>query len=229
MWCSTVGCIVALTLSLLAAPLATEAQQVGQMPRLGILFPAELPSPQEPSLAAFRQALHHLGYVEGQTVAIEPRYALGRVERFPELVAELLRLQVDILIVGSGNAAVAAQQATQAIPIVFVGAGDPVRSGLVASLARPGGNITGIFFAFSEGFGEKWVELLKEVFPEVSQVAFLHHASTQLGTGSAPDIQRAAQALGLTLQPFSVSEPGRARRRLRRDDQAACGGAHRGQ
>ena len=99
----------------------------------------------------------------------------------------------------------------------------------MASLARPGGNITGIFFAFSEGFGGKWVELLKEVVPAVSPVAFLHHAHTQLGTGSAPDIQRAAQALGLTLQPFSVSEPGELRRRLRRDDQAACGGAHRGQ
>jgi putative tryptophan/tyrosine transport system substrate-binding protein len=208
MWCSTVGCIITLTLSLLAAPLAAEAQQAGKVPRLGVLVPAEPPSPEEPHLAAFRQALRHLGYVEGQTIAIEYRYALGRQERFPDLVAELVGLQVDILVVGSSPAAVAAKQATQAIPIVFLGGGDPVRSGLVASLARPGGNMTGLFFAFIEGFGGKWVELLKEAVPEVSQVALLRHAGYLLGTGALKDIQSAAQALGLTLQPFSVSESG---------------------
>jgi putative tryptophan/tyrosine transport system substrate-binding protein len=208
MWCSIVGCLVAFTLGMLAAPCAAEAQQAGKMPRLGVLFPAESPSPEEPHLAAFRQALYHLGYVEGQTVALEYRYGLGRTEHFPDLVAELVRLKVDLLVVGSNSGAVAAKQATQATPIVLVGAPDPVGSGLVASLARPGGNITGSSFAYSEGFGGKWVELLKEVVPAVSHVAFLHHARTQLGTGPAKDIQVAAQALGLTLQPFSVSEPG---------------------
>ena len=208
MWCSTVGCIVALTLSMPASPLAAEAQQAGKVPRLGVLVPAEPPSPEEPNLAAFRQALRDLGYVEGQTVALEYRYGLGKTEHFPELVAELVRLQVDILVVGSGAGALAAKQATEAIPIVFVGAGDPVKSGLVASFARPGGNITGIFFAFSEGFGGKWVEILKEVVPEVSHIAFPHHVRTQLGTEYVQDIQSAAQALGLMLQPFSVSEPG---------------------
>jgi putative tryptophan/tyrosine transport system substrate-binding protein len=208
MWCRTVGCIVTLTLSLLAAPLAAEAQQARKVPRLGVLVPAEPPSPEEPHLAAFRQALSHLGYVEGQTVAIEYRYALGRQERFPDLVAELVELPVDILVVGSSPAAVAAKQATQAIPIVFLGGGDPVRSGLVASLARPGGNLTGLFFAFIEGFGGKWVELLKEAVPEVSQVALLRHAGYLLGTGALKDIQSAAQALGLTLQPFTVSKSG---------------------
>jgi putative tryptophan/tyrosine transport system substrate-binding protein len=114
---------------------------------------------------------------------------------------------VDILVVGSGLAAVVAKQATQAIPIVFVGAPDPVGSGLVASLAWPGGNMTGLSFAFNEGFSGKWVEFLKEVVPTVTHVAYLHHASTQPGTGAGQDIQVAAQALGLTLQPFSVSEP----------------------
>jgi len=208
MWCSTVGCIVTLILSMLAAPLAAKAQQAGKVPRLGVLFPAELPSPEEPNLAAFRQALRHLGYVEGQTVAIEYRYALGRRERFPDLVAELVGLKVDILVVGSGSAAVAAKHTTQAIPIVFLGGGDPVGSGLVASLARPGGNMTGLSFASSEGFGGKWVEFLKEAVPEVSHVALLHHSGNLLGTGALKDIQSAAQALGLTLQPFAVSEPG---------------------
>jgi putative ABC transport system substrate-binding protein len=96
-WCSIVGVITTLTLSILAAPLATEAQQAGKVPRLGVVFPAELPSSEEPNLAAFRQVLRRLGYVEGQTVAIEPRYALGKGERFPGLIAELIQLQVDIL------------------------------------------------------------------------------------------------------------------------------------
>ena len=206
MWCSIVGVIVPLVLSILAAPLAADAQQTGKVPRLGVLFPAESPSPEEPNLAAFREALRHLGYVEGQTVAFEYRYALGRGERIPDLVAELVQLKVDILIVGSTRGAVTAKQATQAIPIVFVGTPDPVGSGLVTSLARPGGNITGLSFAFSEGFGGKWVEFLKEAVPEVSQVAFLQHPAS-LGEWLVHDIQSAAQALGLTFQPFWVSEP----------------------
>jgi putative ABC transport system substrate-binding protein len=206
MWGSIIGIIVTLTLSILAAPLAADAQQAGKVPRLGVVFPAELPSPEEPNLAAFRQALRHLGYVEGQTVALESRYALGRGEHFPELIAELVQLQVDILVVGSVRAAVAAKQATQAIPIVFLGAPDPVETGLVASLARPGGNITGLSFAFSEGFGGKWVEFLKEAVPEASHVAFLQHPASS-GVWLVQDIQSAAQALGLTFQAFWVSEP----------------------
>jgi putative tryptophan/tyrosine transport system substrate-binding protein len=205
MWCNIAGVIVTLTLSIFAAPLAADAQPAGKVPRLGILFPSD-PSFDEPNLAAFRQALRHLGYVEGQTVAIESRYALGRGERFPELIAELVRLPVDILVVGSGPAAVVAKQATQTIPIVCSGAPDPVGSGLVASLARPGSNITGLSFAFSEGFGGKWVEFLKAAVPEVSRVAVLEHAD-HLGLGHMHDIQHAAEALGLTHQSFPVREP----------------------
>src|SRR5262245_6029487 len=107
MWCTLAGVIVTFTLSILAAPLDADVQQAGKVPRLGVVFPAELPSPEESHLAAFRQALRHLGYVEGQTVAIASRYALGRAERFPELIAELLRLPVDLLVTGSQPAAVA--------------------------------------------------------------------------------------------------------------------------
>jgi len=120
-----IGLMLILTFVLLAAPLAAKAQPVGKVPRLGVLFPAESPLPEEPHCAAFREALRHLGYVEGQTVALEYRYALGKMERVPALVADLVQLKVDILIVGSLFGAVAAQQATPAIPIVFVGI--PVR------------------------------------------------------------------------------------------------------
>ena len=135
--------IVTLAMAILCVPLVADAQQPPNVPRIGVLFPAEAPAPAEPNIAAFRQALQNLGYLDGQTVAMEYRYALGRVEHFPELVAELVRLQVDILVVGSGLGAVAAKNATKTIPIVFIGGSDPVGSGLVASLARPGGNLTG--------------------------------------------------------------------------------------
>ena len=216
-----------LTLALCVAP-SVAAQPAGKVPRLGVLFPAELPSPEEPNLAAFRQALRHLGYVEGQTVALEVRYALGRGERFPELIAELIQLPVDILVVGSTRAAVVAKQATQAMPIVFLGAADPVETGLVASLAQPGGNITGLSFAFSEGFGGKWVEFLKEAVPEASQVAFLQHPASS-GAWLVHDIQRAAQALGVTFQPFWVSEPEEIDGAFAVMTRAACRRAHRGQ
>jgi putative ABC transport system substrate-binding protein len=198
---------VMLTLAILWAPLTAQTPPAGKVPRLGLVFPAESPSPEEPNLAAFREALRHLGYVEGRTVALEYRYALERGERFPDLVTELIRLKVDILIVGATRGAVTAQQATRTIPIIFVGTPDPVGSGLVASLARPGGNMTGLSFAFNEGFGGKWVELLKEAVPAVAHVAYLQHASTQLGIREEHDIAVAAQALGLTLQPVAVSEP----------------------
>jgi putative ABC transport system substrate-binding protein len=136
-----VGIIVSLVLGILMTPLA-DAQRSANIPRIGVLLPAEPPSPEDPNLAAFRHALEHLGYVDGQTVAMEYRYALGKVERIPELVAKLVRLQVDILVVGSAAAAGAAKDATQVVPIFFAGGSDPVGSGLVASLAQPGGNLT---------------------------------------------------------------------------------------
>jgi putative ABC transport system substrate-binding protein len=171
------------------------------------LFPAEPPSAEEPNLAAFRQALRDLGYVEGQTIAVEYRYAHGAVERFPALIAELLRLQVHILVVGSGPATAAAKQATQTLPIVFVGVGDPVGAGLVASLARPGGNLTGLSFAISEGFTGKWVELLKEAVPQASRVAVLLEPTALLTATRWQEMQHAAQALGLQLQRLEVLDP----------------------
>jgi len=139
--------ISGITFGLLAAPLAAGAQRAGKVPVLGVLVPAEPDSPTEPHLSAFRQALHDLGYVDGQTVAVEYRYAHGKADLYPDLVAQLVRLKVDRMVEGSGTPTLAAKRATHSIPIVGVGmSGDPVGIGLVASLARPGGNVTGLSF-----------------------------------------------------------------------------------
>jgi putative ABC transport system substrate-binding protein len=203
---SIAATLATLALGLFLAPLVAIAQQAGRVPHIGVLAPGEAPSPAEPNIAAFRQALQNLGYVDGQTVAMEYRYALGRVERIPDLVAELVRLKLDILVVGSGAAARAAKHTTQTIPVVFVGGSDPVGSGLVAGLAWPGGNLTGLSFAFSEGFGGKWVELLAEAVPKVSRVAVLRHAASPLHPTYNKDLPAAAQALGLTLQSIQVND-----------------------
>ena len=198
--------VAALALVLFAPALAAEAQPARKVPRLAVLFPAEQAA-GDPNLAAFREALRDVGYIEGQTIAIEYRFGHGSTERFRDLVDELVRLNADVLVVGSGPAARAAKHATQTIPVVFVGAGDPVGAGLVASLARPGGNLTGLSFAFEEGFAEKWIELLKELVPNLSRVALLNHPGALMAGAFLRDTQKAAQALGLTLQALPVEQP----------------------
>ena len=138
MWYSAVGFVVTLTLSLLVAPLTAEAQQATKVHRIGRLGPGSpLPGP-DPSLENFRQGLRDLGYVEGQDLVIEQRYAEGSEERLHDLAAELVRLKVDVIVAGGSPAIRAAQHATRTIPIVMASAGDPIAQGLVASLARPG-------------------------------------------------------------------------------------------
>ncbi len=141
MWSSTAGCIVMLTLSLLTAPLTARAQSPAKMPRIGCL---SLGSGPGQVLEAFQQGLRDLGWIEGQTIAIEYRWAAGHVDRLPALAAELVRLRVDLIVAAASPAIQAAKDATTSIPIVMLGAADPVASRFVASLARPGGNITGI-------------------------------------------------------------------------------------
>ena len=143
MWCSAIGCTVTLTLSLLAAPLAVHAQPAGKLP--GLACSQLVPPPGEPqrAAAAFRQALRDLGYVEGQTMALEIRWAENQPERYPSLAAELVRLPVDIIVAGDAAAALAAKHATSTIPVVMAVSFDPVRDGLVASLAQPGGTPRG--------------------------------------------------------------------------------------
>ena len=145
MWCSAIGCIMTLTLSLLMTPIPAAAQAVGKVPRLGVLAPGSPPGEPGRGLDRLRQGLHDLGYVEGQTIALEVRWD----EQHPEggldvAIADLVQRPVDILVTGTTAAALAAQQATSTIPIVIASSADPLGAGLVASLGRPGGNITGL-------------------------------------------------------------------------------------
>ena len=152
----------------LAAPLGLEAQPITRVRVIGVVSAT---SPEIAWVDVFRQGLRGLGYVEGRDIRIEQRFAAGRPERFPDLIAEMVHLKVDILVVASAPGALAAKRATTSIPIVFLGVGDPVAQGVVPSFARPGGNITGLSLAFGERFAGKWVELLREAVPGVSHVA----------------------------------------------------------
>ncbi len=176
-----------------------------KVPRIGYLSPND-PISDSSRSEPIRLALRQLGYIEGQNIAFEYRYAEGKVDRFPELAAELVRLKVNVIVVGGGTRMVrAAKNATKTIPIVMVGAGvDPVEAGFVESLARPGGNVTGLT-TLSRELGGKRLELLKEAVPKVARVAVLYDATSP---GIALDmkevLQVAARALGLTLQPWEV-------------------------
>jgi ABC-type uncharacterized transport system substrate-binding protein len=197
--------LVILALSLTLAPLAVEAQQPGTgVPQVGILFPNPL-SATSHLLEAFRQGLRELGYVEGQNIALEFRSAEGREERLPDLAAELVRLKVAVILTGTGPGIRAAKRATQTIPVVMGNGGDPVAGGFVVSLARPGGNITGLTNMYAELIGKR-LELLKEVVPKTSRVAVL------LNADNAPavlfrDQEVAARTLGIRFQILEVRGP----------------------
>ena len=203
MWHSAVGGIVTLILSLLVAPLAAHAQQPSKVPRVGVLGES---SPTDPFLAAFRQGLRELGYTEGQSIVIEYRYVHGVLARVPDLAAELIRLKVDVLVVGGTLAARSAKAQTATVPIVFTLTSDPVGSGLVASLARPGGNATGLSNLNAE-LGGKQLELLKEAVPQVSRVAFLYNPVNPATAPALAGARAAARALGVELQVFEVRKP----------------------
>src|SRR5262245_3187993 len=181
------------------------AQQAKKVPRIGYLSPSDAATESTRS-EPIRRALRALGYIEGQNIAIEYRYAEGKVDQFPELLAELVRLKVDIIVASGGTRLVlAARNATKTIPIVMAGAGvDPVEVGFVESLARPGGNVTGIT-ALSRELGGKRLELLKEAVPKVARVAVLYDVASP---GIVLDVKEvlpvAARALGLTIQPWEV-------------------------
>ncbi len=190
---------------LLAAPLAAQAQQAGAMPRVGFLE-AGSRSVNQHFADAFRQGLRELGYTEGQNIRIEERWADGRPERFPDLVVELLKLKVDGIVAASNPGAMAAKKATTTVPIVFVGVSDPVGAGLIESLPRPGGNVTGLSLAFEEGFAGKWVELLKEAVPRASRMAVLFDQASVSRERSLRDMETAATALGVRLHEIVVRE-----------------------
>jgi putative ABC transport system substrate-binding protein len=177
-----------------------QAQQPARIPRIGILI-ASPASTFSARVEALRQRLRELGYVEGKNIVIEYRYAEGKLERLPDLAAELVRLKVDVIVTG-GPAILAAQKAGPTIPIVFTFAGDPVGSGLVSSLARPGGNITGLSLMSADLNGKR-LELLKEAFPKVARVAFLWDLSAR-GNLALTEMETAARALGVKLQSLEV-------------------------
>jgi ABC-type uncharacterized transport system substrate-binding protein len=191
------GSVVSLT----ASPVATGAQPANRIPRIGVL--AERPPP-DPMLAAFLDGLRDLGYVDGRNVIIERRYGTGAVDKYPEMIAELIRLDVDVLVVGGAVAARSAKAASATMPIVFTSVGDPVATGLVASLSRPNGNATGLSNIVAE-LSAKQLELLKLASPKISRVAILHNP-----LNSAPSLvaaRAAARALGLQLQLVEVRRP----------------------
>jgi len=205
MWYRTLGGIVTLTLGLLLAPLAAAAPPPARMARIGWLG-VGVPAAQvsRPSLPHFLEGLRELGYVEGHNLTMEYRWAEGKPERLPDLGAELVRLPVDVIVTPSTLATRAAQQTTTTIPVVML-AGDPVRAGLVASLAHPGGNITGVSPMGSAG--GKWLELLREAVPTASRVTILWNPADQSNAVMWREIQAGAHVVGVTLHALEVRSP----------------------
>jgi putative tryptophan/tyrosine transport system substrate-binding protein len=190
----------ALCAMLFALGIPAQAQQGTKIPRIGFLV-ASSPSFYSSRIEAFQRGLHELGYVEGKNIAIEYRFADGKADRLRELADELVRLKVDI-IVAAGSAA-AAKDATKTIPIVFAAASDPVASRIVASLAQPGGNVTGLTILAPELTGKR-LELLKEAFPRITRVAFLRNPSGINSPIVWKEAQAASESLGLQLQSLEV-------------------------
>ncbi len=187
--------------AVLAAPLATVAQPAGKVARIG-----RLEQSSSGTDAAFRQGLRELGYVEGQNIVIEYRYAEGKAERLPELAAELVGLKVDVIVSGGTLAPLAAKQATNTIPIVLAAAADPVGTGLVANLAKPGGNVTGLS-NLSKDLTAKRLQILKEIVPGLRRVAVLWNAANIVAALHIPETEAAARTLGLQVQSLEVHGP----------------------
>jgi putative ABC transport system substrate-binding protein len=208
--------IGSLTGSLLAAPLAADAQQAGKVYRIGYLLAGRPPAqrtlqpglPGAPHLIeAFLRELRARGWIEGQNIVIDFRFAEGRLDRLPDLAAELVRLKVDIIVTVTTYAAVAAKTATATIPIVMIDASDPVGLGLIASLARPGGNVTGLSISVGPEIFGKRLELLKEIVPKVSRVAILRNPDNPASAPPLREAEAAARALRVRLQTLEARSP----------------------
>jgi len=200
-----IGLAVVLAISVLAT-VSVQAQESIPGPRVAFLG-AESASTNKHFLDAFRQGLRDQGYVDGQNIILEARWAEGRSERFPELIGELIRLKPRVILTVSLPAARAAKSATTTVPIVFIG-GDPVGSGLIPSLARPGGNLTGLSISLGEEFSGKWLELLKEAVPTISRVAVLWNPGNPANLAYFTVLRGAAQKLAVKLQSMEIRDPG---------------------
>jgi len=213
---------LALCAVLLALSFPAEAQQPKKVSRIGFIG-ASSSSTAGHFLEAFRQGLRDLGYVEGENIAIEGRWAEGSAERFPHLIAELIRLKVDVLVVSAAAGALAAKNAGITTPVVFAAVTDPLGHGIIDSLARPGGNITGVALAVGEGFSGKWVELLKETIPKVARVAVLRNPTHPLGEVFLREMQAAGRALGVRLDFFEARDPSQLGSTLSRMEKERAG------
>jgi len=201
-----IGLAVVIGLAILAKPLGAGSQPAGQkVPRIGYLDGASL-SANSVRLEAFRHGLRELGYVEGQSVAIEWRSADGKADRLPSLAAELVRLKVDVIVTGGAGATGPAKDATATIPIVMAQDSDPVESGFVSSLARPGGNVTGLSMLHPE-LSMKRLEILKEMHPKLSRVAVFGTSTWAGNARGLRETEQAAKTLRLKLQYVDVSRP----------------------
>src|SRR5215467_7800780 len=191
--------VLALSAVLFALCFSAEAQQKGKVPRIGILF---IGGRNQPHLEAFKQGLRERGYMEGENITFDYRYADGKEDRLPVLAAELVHLKVDVIVVTADVSAQAAQQATKTIPIV-VTTGDPITWGLANSLAKPGGNVTGLSVLLADLSGKR-VEILRETFPKLTRLATLWNPTPKVATPVFKETSAAAQALSLQLHSFEV-------------------------
>jgi len=192
-----------LVLAALVGPFTAEAQPAGRLPRVGVIWDtATTPHPA----TGFRQGLRELGYTEGQNIIVEDRHAAGRVEQVPKLATELIALGVDVLVVGGTVSAQSAKAVTSTVPIVFALAGDPVGSGLVASLAQPGGNATGLSNLVSELSG-KQLEILKATLPQVSRIGVLYNPVNPASRVALEEARASARTLAVQLQVQEVRQP----------------------
>lgn len=192
--------LVLLSALVLAGPLVSRAQPTGKVSRIGVIVEGP-----DPWFAAFRHGLRELGYGEGENIFIEPRYLHGALDRVPGFASELIRLRVDVLVVGGTMAARSARAHTTTVPIVFTLVSDPVGSGLVTSLARPGGNATGVSNVVSNLSG-KQLQLLKTAAPKVARVAVLHNPENPAARAAVDEAREAARALGMELQVLAVRQ-----------------------
>jgi putative ABC transport system substrate-binding protein len=198
--------VLALSLAFPWAPRG-EAQPAGKAYRIGVIRNGSPPPAPDRGLEEFRRGLRELGYVEGKNVVLELRWAEGQINRFPALAADLVRRRVDVIVASGSEAVQAAKGATATIPIVMMYMGYPLELGFIASLARPGGNITGLSNVNLE-LDIKRLQLLKEVAPQVARLAVLWNPAQPAHEGQLPNVERAAEALGVRSHPIAVRSPG---------------------
>jgi ABC-type uncharacterized transport system substrate-binding protein len=198
---------IALVGGAIACPMGVRAQQqTGKVPRIGFLSLTS-PSDRPPLLDAFRQGLRELGWVEGRNIVIDYRYAEGRVDRLPDMAAELVRLKVDLIVSWGTQGVTAAKNATETIPIVMIAVRDPVGIGLIASLARPGGNVTGVSGYAGLEIVAKQLELLKETVPKIRHVAILSNPTNAYHQLAIREVNAQARSLGVQLQFLEARGP----------------------